>query len=232
VPDDALREKLTPDYQIGCKRILISSDYYPALAEGNADVVTSGIAEIKPHAIVTEDGEEHPTDAIVFATGFQVTPPPIAETIRGRDGKLLVDYWAESGMQAHRGTTVPGFPNLFFLVGPNTGLGHNSMVHQIESQIGYVLDGLQLMKRERVGEIEVRSEAMQQFNDRVQKQLGGTVWDTGGCASWYLDDHGRNTTLWPTFTFLFRRLMKRFDRESYDVRPARTSVPDPEPAAA
>jgi cation diffusion facilitator CzcD-associated flavoprotein CzcO len=232
IPDPDLREKLTPDYQIGCKRILISSEYYPALAQDNADVVTSGIAEIRPHAMVTEDGEERPVDTIVFATGFQVTPPPIAEKIRGRGGALLADRWAEGGMRAHRGTTVPGFPNLFFLVGPNTGLGHNSMVHQIESQIGYVREALALMERERIGEVEVRADAMERFNDRVQRELEGTVWDAGGCASWYLDDHGRNTTLWPGFTFAFRRLLKRFDRESYELRPARTGAPEPVPAAA
>lgn len=231
VPDPALREKLTPDYTIGCKRILISNDFYPALSQPNADVVTSPISEVRERSIVTADGEEHPADTIVFATGFQVTPPPIAEAIRGRDGRALVDVWRERGMHAHKGTTVAGFPNLFFLVGPNTGLGHTSMVYVIESQVRYVMEALATMRREGLAAVEPRPEAQERFNRGVQRRLEGTVWNVGGCASYYLDDHGRNTTLWPGFTFRLRRLLSSFDAESYDVRPAaapareRTAVP-------
>jgi cation diffusion facilitator CzcD-associated flavoprotein CzcO len=234
VPDPALRRRLTPDYTIGCKRILISSDFYPALSQPNADVVTSAIREIREDAIVTEDGTERPTDTIVFATGFQVTPPPIAERIRGRAGATLSEVWREDGMQAHRGTTVAGFPNLFFLVGPNTGLGHTSMVYMIEAQIAYVLDALRTMRAERLAAVEPRAEAQAAFNRQVQEQLKDTVWATGGCASWYLDDHGRNTTLWPGFTFRFRRLLARFDRPNYACRPvpAGAPAPAPEPVAA
>ena len=225
VPDPELREKLTPDYTIGCKRILISTDFYPALSQPNADVITSPITEIREHAIVTEDGEEHPVDTIVFATGFQVTPPPVAECVRGRDGVRLIDVWKESGMQAHRGTTVAGFPNLFFLVGPNTGLGHTSMVYVIEAQIEYVLGALRTIERERLAAIEPRPEAQKRFNDGVQRQLEGTVWSDGGCASWYLDDTGRNTTLWPDYTFRFKRLMQEFDADAYERRPAADREP-------
>ena len=220
VPDPELREKLTPDYTIGCKRILISNDFYPALAAENADVVTSPIASIREQCIVTEDGEEHPVDTIVFATGFQVTPPPIGECVRGRDGVRLADVWAEHGMQAHRGTTVAGFPNLFLLVGPNTGLGHTSMVYVIEAQIHYVLEALEAMQREGFAAIAPTHEAQERFNARLQKKLEGTVWDQGGCASWYLDDTGRNTTLWPWFTFRFRDELRTFDETSYEKVPA------------
>lgn len=221
VGDRRLREKLTPDYTIGCKRILVSSDFYPALGEPSADVVTSPIAEICERSIITADGVERPTDTIVMATGFQVTPPPIAEAIRGRHGTRLLDVWRERGMQAHRGTTVAGFPNLFLLVGPNTGLGHTSMVYVIESQVRYVLEALRAMQERGLAAIEPRPEAQAAFNRGVAKRLESTVWSAGGCASWYLDDHGRNTTLWPWFTFRLRGLLSRFDAESYELRPAR-----------
>jgi cation diffusion facilitator CzcD-associated flavoprotein CzcO len=220
VPDPVLREKLTPNYRIGCKRILISNDFYPALAAPNADLVTSPIAEISERAIHCADGTEHPVDAIVLATGFQVTPPPIAEAIHGRGGTSLARIWEERGMRGHRGTTFAGFPNLFMLVGPNTGLGHTSMVYMIESQVQYVLDALRTMREQRLATVEPRPEAQQRFNERLSAQLAGTVWQTGGCASWYLDQHGANTTLWPDFTFRFRRMTRRFDAGHYERRRA------------
>jgi len=220
VTDLELRARLTPTYRIGCKRILISNDFYPALAEPNTDLVTSPITEVRPHAIVTADGAEHPVDAIVLATGFQVTPPPIAEAIHGRDGASLAAVWQAHGMKGHRGTTFTGFPNLFMLVGPNTGLGHTSMIYMIESQVEYVLDSLRAMRLRRWATVEPRPEAQERFNRRLADQLAHTVWQTGGCSSWYLDQHGNNTTLWPDFTFRFRRLTARFDADQYETRAA------------
>jgi cation diffusion facilitator CzcD-associated flavoprotein CzcO len=220
VPDPVLREKLTPSYTIGCKRILISNDFYPALSADNADVVTDPIERMTERGIVTSDGVEHEVDTIVFATGFQVTPPPIASAVTGRGGRLLADVWAEHGMQAHRGTTIAGFPNLFFLVGPNTGLGHTSMVYVIEAQIAYVLSALEEMSRSRLAAIEPTPEAQAAFNAALQERLRGTVWDQGGCASWYLDDTGRNTTLWPWFTFRLRKALSAFDAGAYAKTPA------------
>ena len=221
VPDPDLRRRLTPSYDIGCKRILISSDFYPALAQPNAELVTSPIAEVRERAVVTADGAERPTDTIVFATGFQVTPPSIAERVRGRDGASLAAVWARDGMQAHRGTTVAGFPNLFFLVGPNTGLGHTSIVHVIESQIAYVIDALRTMEREGLAALQPTREAQARWNRRVQGDLEGTVWNDGGCASWYLDEHGRNGTIWPGFTFRLRSLLREFDARNYETIPRR-----------
>ena len=224
VRDRELRAKLTPDYTIGCKRILISNDFYPALDQPNADVVTSPIEEIREHSIVTRDGTERPVDTIVFATGFQATPPPIARRICGTGGRRLIDEWRENGMQGYRGTTIAGFPNLFFLVGPNTGLGHTSMVHVIESQIQYVRSALETMRERGLASVEPRREAQERWNAGVQDRLEGTVWNTGGCASWYLDDAGRNTTLWPGFTFELRAKLRRFDVANY-VTTSRTTLP-------
>lgn len=220
VPDPELRAKLTPDYRIGCKRILISNDFYPAVAADNADVVTAPITEVRERAVVTADGTEHPTDAIVFATGFQVTPPPIAEAIRGRDGAALSEVWQERGMQGHKGTTVNGFPNLFLLVGPNTGLGHTSMVYVIEAQVQYVLESLAAMARDDLATIEPKREVQDRYNAGLKRRLDGSIWQTGGCGSWYLDQHGNNVTLWPDFTFRFKALTESFDAENYDVEPA------------
>jgi cation diffusion facilitator CzcD-associated flavoprotein CzcO len=214
VKDPELVSKLTPDYTIGCKRILISDNYYPSLAQPNVELVTEGITEIRPRSIVTADGTEREVDTIIFGTGFHVTDPPIAERIRGRDGRTLAEHW-EGSLQAYRGTTVAGFPNLFLITGPNTGLGHNSMVFMIESQLNYILDALSRMGERGMEVFEVREDVQRRFNEGLQEKMQGTVWTAGHCNSWYLDDTGRNTTLWPTYSYSFRRLMRRFDPHSY-----------------
>lgn len=214
VGDPQLRVKLTPDYTIGCKRILISNDYYPSLMKSNVDVETSHISELGPRSVRTVDGVEREIDTIIFGTGFHVTDMPVASRIRGRDGRSLADTWAD-GAQAHRGTTVTGFPNLFMLVGPNTGLGHTSMVYMIESQVDYVLDALSHLERSDAAAVEARPEAQASYNRSLQEQMRDTVWTTGGCGSWYLDEQGRNTTLWPSFTWRFRRATRRFEPAEY-----------------
>ncbi|HEX9235576.1 MAG TPA: NAD(P)/FAD-dependent oxidoreductase, partial [Actinomycetota bacterium] len=195
--DPELIRKLTPDYTMGCKRILISDDYYPALVQPNIEVVTEGIKEVRPSSVVTEDGIERGIDTIIFGTGFHVTDPPIAERIRGRDGRSLAEHWKGS-VEAYRGTTVAGFPNLFLMTGPNTGLGHNSMVFMIESQLNYLVDCLRVMGERGADVLEIRPEVQDRYNQRLQASMRGTVWTAGHCHSWYLDDTGRNTTLWPT----------------------------------
>jgi cation diffusion facilitator CzcD-associated flavoprotein CzcO len=219
VRDPKLRKALTPDYTIGCKRILISNDWFPAIAAPNAELVTAGIAEVRPKSIVTTDGVERPTDTIVLATGFHVTDLPIAERICGRDGRSLADVWSE-GMVTNRSAAVAGFPNLFLLVGPNVGVGHTSMVYMIESQIAYVDDALRTMEAESLEVLETTPEAQEAYRDLIAKKSEGTVWLAGGCASWYLDRHGHNTTLWPDFTFRFRKLTRKLDRENYVGTPA------------
>jgi cyclohexanone monooxygenase len=217
ISDPALRKAVTPDYQIGCKRILISNDYYPALDRDDVDLVTDGITRITPDGIVTADGSTREVDAIIVATGFYTTEQPIAQHIKGRNGRTLADSWNEEGMAAYKGTTIAGFPNLFQIVGPNTGLGHSSMVFIIESQIAYILSALQKMGEREIATVEPRAEAQQAWNTDVQERMQRTVWSTGGCASWYLDSHGRNTTLWPRTTFKFRSLLSEFDTEQYVV---------------
>jgi cation diffusion facilitator CzcD-associated flavoprotein CzcO len=217
ISDPALRKAVTPDFRIGCKRILISNDYYPALDSQHVDLVTDGIRKITPTGIVTADGTERAVDAIIIATGFYTTEQPISQHIKGRNGRTLADAWAEHGMAAYKGTTIAGFPNLFQIVGPNTGLGHSSMVFIIESQIAYILSALQKVGERELLSVEPRPEAQAAWNDDLQHRMKRTVWSSGGCASWYLDAHGRNTTLWPRSTFKFRSLLKDFDLEQYVV---------------
>src|SRR4029453_7948547 len=161
-------------------------------------------AEAPPRPIGTADGTERPTDTIISATGFHVTDFPAGRRIHGPGGATLSDVWQERGsMEAYLGTTVAGFPNLFMLLGPNTGLGHTSVVVMVEAQIAYVMDALRAMDRHDWRTLEVRGEVQRAYNERVQAGLRGTVWNAGGCASWYLDRSGRNTTLWPSFTWRF-----------------------------
>ena len=217
VKDPVLRERLTPTFEIGCKRILISNAYYPAVASDNVELVTDPIAKITGSGIVTSDGTEREIDALVVATGFHTTDIPIAHAITGRTGRTLAERFAEHGMSAYKGTTIPGFPNLFMMVGPNTGLGHSSMVFIIESQVAYIRDAIRQMRTNRLATVEVKEAPTADFNAGLQQRMKRTVWTTGGCASWYLDDQGRNTTLWPHATFTFRRLLSRFDLSAYTV---------------
>ncbi|HEY0098826.1 MAG TPA: NAD(P)/FAD-dependent oxidoreductase [Pyrinomonadaceae bacterium] len=214
VPDETLRAKLVPAYAIGCKRILISNDYLPSLVRPNVEVVTEGIAEVREHSILDSSGVERAVDAIILGTGFRVTDPPLAKHVRGRDGRTLSEVWAGSP-QAHLGTAVTGFPNLFILLGPNTGLGHNSVVYMIEAQIEHVVAALGHAWRHGASAIEPRAEAQKRFVAEVQRRMEGTVWTAGGCASWYLDSRGRNSTLWPDFSWRFRRRVARLNPDEY-----------------
>lgn len=219
IEDPVLRAKVTPTFEIGCKRILISNTYYPALAADDVELVTDRISKVTGDAIVTADGTERPVDVLIVATGFYTTELPITEHVTGRDGRTLADVWRGTGMAAYKGTTVPGFPNYFMIVGPNTGLGHSSMVFVIESQVQYLRDAVRTMRREGHGAVEPSRRAHDAWNADLQRRMRRTVWNTGGCQSWYLDAHGRNTVLWPKSTVTFRRQLARFDAEAYDARP-------------
>ena len=216
--DEALRAKLTPDYTPGCKRLLISNDYYPALARTNVNVVTDGIREITPRGVVTQDGKTYEVDAIVFGTGFKVQDPIPPRTVFGKGGQDLSELW-KNGPEAYMGITVAGFPNFFILMGPNTGLGHNSMVYMIESQVHYVMQALQTMKDHGLKAIDVKPAAQKAFVDTVQNELQSTVWNSG-CKSWYLTDKGRNVSLWPSFTFAYRWKTRRFQLGKYNTEHA------------
>ncbi len=222
VIDPVLREKLTPHYTMGCKRVLLSDDYYPAVSQPNVEVVTDRIREVRGQSVVTEDGTEYEVDTLICATGFHVTDTEFAHRVHGRDGQSLADVWRD-GPHAYYGTTVAGFPNMFLLIGPNTGLGHNSMIFMIEAQTHYILDCLRMMDQKHVQTVEIRPDSEVAYNKEMQQRMKGTVW-TSGCSSWYLDAHGNNTTIWPGFTFEFWYRTREFDPEHY------TLIPQQQPA--
>jgi cation diffusion facilitator CzcD-associated flavoprotein CzcO len=206
VPDPALRAALTPDFDIGCKRVILSSDFYPALVRESTELISRPIARIEPDAIVDADEQRRPTDLIVLATGFHATDPIPSGLLIGRNGLDLGERWRD-GAEAWAGVMVHGFPNLFLLMGPNTALGHNSVLLMIEAQIGFILRALAQSESQ---PLEVPEAMQRDYNDWLQQRLAGTVWNTGGCSSWYLHpETGRNTTLWPGFTWQYRRMMRR-----------------------
>jgi cation diffusion facilitator CzcD-associated flavoprotein CzcO len=214
VPDPALRARLTPEYQIGCKRLLISNDYYPALQRENVDLVTSPINRIGPTGVTTADGVEHECDTLVLGTGFKVGRSLTRIRIVGRDGVELTETWKRDGIRAHLGITVAGYPNLFVLFGPNTVLGHSSMVFMIEAQVRYVMQALDLLRTGRTSSVEVRDSVQDKSVAAVQDKLSGSTWQSG-CNSWYLDDQGRNSTVWPHFTVDYWRRTRRLDPSEY-----------------
>ncbi|WP_042403887.1 flavin-containing monooxygenase [Streptacidiphilus carbonis] len=223
IADPALRARLTPDYRFGCKRVLLSNTYYPALAQPNVDVA-AGLREVRGSSVVAADGSEHEVDAIILGTGFHVTDMPIGSRITGAAGRTLAEEWKD-GMAALRGTTVSGFPNLLFVIGPNTGLGTSSMVLMIESQLNYLADYLRRLEGTGAAALDVAPAAQQRWNEAVQRRMAGTVWNTGGCRSWYLDANGNNTVLWPGTTAHFRRETRTVDLAEYELVGKRVPAP-------
>jgi cation diffusion facilitator CzcD-associated flavoprotein CzcO len=218
VHDPVLRERLTPTDPLGCKRVLISNEWYSALQQPNVDLCTDRIVEVRERSVVTEDGTERELDTIVLGTGFAATEFLLPMRVRGRGGRDLHEQWRE-GARAHLGTTVPGFPNLFLLYGPNTNLGHNSILFMIEAQVGYVVQAVQHLRDARALWMDVRADVAETFDGWVQERSRSTVF-AGGCTSWYLTPDGRNTQNWPASTVAFRRRLRRLRPEDFHLQPA------------
>ncbi|WP_407285622.1 flavin-containing monooxygenase [Streptomyces sp. BP-8] len=224
VKDPALRTVLRPGYRIGCKRVLLSNTYYPALARPNVDIVASGLRAVHGSTLTAVDGKRAEVDAIVFATGFHVTDTPIARRTTGARGTTLAEEW-QDGMAALRGASAAGFPNFMTIIGPNTNLGNSSMILMIESQLNYLADYVRQLDLHHDGPgdgrgkaaLDARPSAVRAYNDRLQERLRRTVWNTGGCDSWYLDAAGRNTTVWPGTTGEFRKATRRVNPAEYEV---------------
>ncbi|HEY1996336.1 NAD(P)/FAD-dependent oxidoreductase [Paraburkholderia sp.] len=214
VKDPALRARLTPNYRLGCKRVLLSSDYYPALGQPNVEVVTNGIREIVADGIVTVDGVHHPVDTIICGTGFHVNEIGAPFEVTGLGDANLSAMWLRDGPQAYLGTSIANFPNFFMMAGPNTGLGHNSMIYMIESQMQYIADCLRELRRRGARTMNLRADVQQAFNARLQHDMQRTVW-TSGCHSYYQTRSGKVTAIWPGFTFSFRKLTRRVRAHEY-----------------
>jgi cation diffusion facilitator CzcD-associated flavoprotein CzcO len=216
IKDPTLAARLTPDYQIGCKRILYSPTYYPALARPNAEVITDGIAEVRPGSVVTADGTERAVDVIIYGTGFNVVGSIDSLDIRLDGGESLVRRWKRLGMQAHMGVTVVGMPNAFFLMGPNSAIAHNSIVFMIEQQIKLVLRAMDVVQQRAAASIEIRRDAQDTYNEQIHRRLDKRVWSTAGCNPYFLDDRGVNRALWPGFSWEYWRAVRNFDETQYE----------------
>jgi cation diffusion facilitator CzcD-associated flavoprotein CzcO len=217
IKDEKMRAALTPNYQLGCKRVLVSDDYYPTLNRSNVELVTDAIAEVRERSIITEDGVERPVDVLVYGTGFRATEPLIGCRVVGRGGMEIHDAWGKR-MSAYLGVTVNGFPNFFMTLGPNTGLGHNSVVLMIEAQVRYTMECLKLLKHSKHRVIEVRADSQQRFVDEIYRRMGGTVWLSGGCQSWYQDQTtGEITTLWPGSVVAYLRRTRSVSPSDYEL---------------
>jgi cation diffusion facilitator CzcD-associated flavoprotein CzcO len=231
VRDPELRAKLTPDFEIGCKRILISNDWYPALAEPNVEVVAGGVREIRGRTIIASDGSEHEVDTIILGTGFEVMPPPVTERITGREQRSLAEVW-RGALRHYRAVEVAGFPNYFRLAGVGCGLGHGSMIFQIESQTAYLRDVLRAMARHDASSVEVSQQAQDEYMRFAAADVGRTVWALGGCKSWYQDEHGEATSMWPRSMWSYRRLMRTFEPADHVIHTADLVTPQAPAMAA
>lgn len=219
VDDPGLRRALQPGYRMGCKRILVSNDYYPALTRPNVHLVTDPIERITPAGVRTSGGE-HAADVLVYATGFSTTDFLAPMKIVGRDGRELNEVWRD-GARAHLGITVSGFPNLFLLYGPYTNLGHNSIIYMLESQFRYVVGCVRALRRHRLDWIDVRPHVEDAFVREMRERMRATVWEAG-CDSWYRREDGTVVNNWPGFTFAYRRATRRPDPRHFRARPATT----------
>jgi cation diffusion facilitator CzcD-associated flavoprotein CzcO len=229
ISDPDLRKKLTPAYRMGCKRVLLSDTYYPAISRPNVELVTDRITRVTADSIVTSDGTERQVDAIVYATGFHPFNPSAEIRIRGRDGRVLADEW-RNGPEAFRGVAVSGFPNYFLIMGPNTGVGHNSILFMIECQVRYIRQCLAWLESGRTDTVEVRPEVQDAFNRRLEESQRHTVWkdkrQVGGCTSWYVHRSGRNTAIWPSFTSSYwLSTLKAHQSDFLPARPREVVVP-------
>ncbi|WGY00402.1 NAD(P)/FAD-dependent oxidoreductase [Nocardioides sp. QY071] len=217
VADPDLRRRLTPDYELGCKRVLVSNVYYPALTREHVTVEDAALERLEPGRAISAAGRAFDLDCIVLATGFEATEPHIAPAIQGADGRSLADHWS-NGMHALDSITVPSFPNMFLLDGPNTGLGHNSVIFIIESQLQYVLSALAHAAAAGIGVIDAKAAAEADYLDQVAERSNGTVWLDGGCRNWYVDPRSdRITVLWPDFAHVFRERNSTFEPSRYEV---------------
>lgn len=216
IKNPELREKLTPDYTLGCKRMLLSSHYYPAVDQPNVDLFATGVARVEGNTVIGQDGSCCEVDVIILGTGFYVTEPPVADIVHDGNGTPLSQLWKD-GMQAYKGTVISGLPNAFLVLGPNLGIGHNSAFIVIESQINYIMSTIRQARADRLSRIEVRADVQARYNQKVQKALQNTVWNTGGCSSYYLDKNGFNSIGFPWSSLKMQRMLSRADLADFDV---------------
>lgn len=214
IKDEQLRKDVTPNFDIGCKRLLFANNYYPALQQDNVSLIPHGLVEIDGNTVVSANGERHEVDVIIWGTGFEVSHPPIGKRVYDVDGKLLADRWKDSSPEAYLGTSIEGLPNAFLVLGPNI-LVYDSFIGIAEAQIGYIVDGLVKMKSQKIKQLLIKKEVIAKHNHLVQKHLKTTVFNAGGCKSYYLDANGRNFAAWPWSLKELRSRLKKMDLDHY-----------------
>ena len=214
IKDDQLRKDVTPNFDIGCKRLLFANNYYPALQQNNVSLIPHGLVEIDGNTVVSANGERHEVDVIIWGTGFEVSHPPIGKRVYDVEGKLLADRWKDSSPEAYLGTSIEGLPNAFLVLGPNI-LVYDSFIGIAEAQIGYIVDGLVKMKSQKIKQLVIKKEVIAKHNHLVQKHLKTTVFNAGGCKSYYLDANGRNFAAWPWSLKELRSRLKKMDLDHY-----------------
>lgn len=222
VKDPVKRELLRPGFAIGCKRILFSNRWYPAVTAPNVSIVSDAITEIREGGVVTADGAYREVDAIIYGTGFHVTDAPIGGYVTGRSGRTLAAHW-DGSPKAYLGVATDDFPNLFHLVGPNSGLGHSSIVMIIEWQVKYAVEAIRRAKSQGFSSLAPKPQTMAKWTAEIDRLSAGTVWTSGGCASYYIDKTGRNSSVWPTYTWKLKERLDRFDSTDYEL--TRAKVP-------
>lgn len=217
ISDPELRAKITPDYTVGCKRVILSDTLYPALGQDNVTLHSreQGIKEITETGIVTQDGEEIELDLIVYSTGYDATDGLISYPVIGKDQRLLSDFW-EQYPRAYLGSCVPGFPNLFIVTGPNTGIGHTSAIFIIEAQMNYIINSFNELKKRKLRSIEVKAGAEHRYTTHIHQEMEKTVWQSGGCNSWYKSKSGHVIAMFPGFSFTYQRWTKNFRSADHD----------------
>lgn len=231
VSDPEMRKRLTPNFAMGCKRILFSNEWYPAITAPNATVVSDGVREIDATGLVDSSGDHHDADVIIYSTGFRVTDPDIARRVRGRSGELLADHWQGSPF-AYQTVAVSGYPNAFVLLGPNVGNGHGSVTTLVELLSDYIVRGIESAEAAGAKSIEVDRRVQDIWNAEVQDSLRGTVWNDGGCSSYYIDANGRNSAIYPWTTVRFRRDTATFNLDDYKLTmPGAPAPTEPEKEA-
>lgn len=218
IKDPVKRDKIIPDYPVGCKRLLISNDWYDAINQDNLDVVTDQLDHIEADAIVTQDGTRHEVDAIIYGTGFKATDFLAPMKVTGIDGLELNQAWKD-GAEAYKGMCVSGFPNLFILYGPNTNLGHSSIVFMLEAQIRYAMQCIRILHDPGLHYMNVKADRQSDYSARIQDRIKSSVWEAG-CTSWYKTASGKNTNNWPGFTFSYRLMTGKLDLQDYELQPA------------
>jgi cation diffusion facilitator CzcD-associated flavoprotein CzcO len=216
IRDPQLRKAVTPNYDIGCKRLLFANDYYEALQAANTTLIPSGLVKVEGNTVIAANGERREVDVIIWGTGFDVSHPPIGNKVFNANGERWADLWKDSSPEAYLGTTLANSPNAFLILGPNV-LVYDSFIRLAEAQLDYIIDGLWKIREKGISRLTVKPSVLKQHNERVQKNLQTTVFNAGGCSSYYLDQNGRNFAAWPWSLGALKRRLNAFRLKDYEV---------------